>query len=95
MVMKVFGVLLAIAAVSVYLTVKEEGSEQAFGGAFAPVENVRGDSTNLSPAADPLGVMVTAQSVPQTAQSNYGQLVDRVRTRVGGAMDKSVERSRR
>ncbi len=94
MVKKVVLALVAIAAVAAYMTVREEG-EEAFGGAFAPIESVRADSSNLNPAADPLGVMVTGNSIPQPAQSNYGQMVDRVRTRVNDAMDDSVSRSSR
>ncbi len=86
--------LLLIAAVTIYLTIQEQGDD-AFGGIFKPVESARAESSSLSPAVDPLGVTVTGNSVPQTAQSNYGQLVDRVKTRVNDAMDQSVTRSSR
>ena len=91
---KVWGALLVIAAVSFYLTLREQGDE-AFGGIFKPVDSVRADSDSLSPAADPLGVMTTGSSVPGVSQTNYKQMVDRVRTRVNDAMDESVERSSR
>jgi hypothetical protein len=91
---KVIAALILIAAVTVYLTLQEEGDE-AFGGILKPIESVRAESSSLSPGVDPLGVTVTGNSVPQTAQSNYGQLVNRVRTNVNGAMDKSVSRSSR
>jgi hypothetical protein len=92
MVKKVLGALVVIAAVSVYLTIREEGKDKAFGGVLSPIETVRGGDDSLGPDA-PLGSLVTGQSIPQTAQSNYGQLVDRVRTRTNDAMDKSRERS--
>ncbi len=91
MVKKVVIALVAIAAVSAYLTVKEEGTDKAFGGLLAPVTNVRGADDK----GEPLAGLLTGQSIPQTSQTNYKQMVDRVRSRVNGAMDKSVERSSR
>jgi hypothetical protein len=93
MVKKVLAALVVIAAVAIYLTIQEEGTESAFGGAFAPVESVRAESSNLSPTADPMGVMTTGNSIPHAAQSDYGQLVDRVRTRTNDAMARSVDRA--
>ena len=90
MVKKVVIALVAIAAVSAYLTVKEEGTDKAFGGLLAPVDNVRKDD-----GGEPLAGLITGQSIPQTSQTNYKQMVDRVRSRVNSAMDKSVERSSR
>ncbi len=92
MVKKVVIALVAIAAVSAYLTVKEEGSEKAFGGLLAPVSSVRvADDGRV----EPLAGLVTAQSTPQISQSSYKQLVDRVRSRTNAAMDRSVDRASR
>lgn len=91
MVGKVCLAIVAILAVAVYLTVQEEGSDEAFGGALAPIESVRAPNSG----GDPLAGMVTGQSVPQTTQTDYGQMVNRVRERTNDAMARSVERSSR
>ena len=85
MVKKVVIALVAIAAVSAYLTVREEGSEKAFGGLLAPVSPV---SVNDDGRAEPLAGLVTGQSIPQVSQTSYKQLVDRVRTRTNAAMER-------
>ncbi len=92
MVKKVVIALVAIAAVSAYLTVKEEGTEKAFGGLLAPVDNVRADDDG---SGEPLMGLITGQSVPEPSQTNYKQMIDRVRTRTKDAMDRSVKRSSR
>lgn len=84
--------LLAIVVVAAYLTVREEGVESAFGGLFAPIEPVRAADDSR---ATPLAGLATGNSIPQTSGTNYKRLVDRVRTKVNGAMDRSVERSSR
>ena len=89
---KVLLAIVAIAAVSAYLTIKEEGTDKAFGGAFAPVESVRARDDG---GTDPLAGMVTGQSIPTVTQTDYGKLVDRVRSRANAAMDRSVERASR
>ena len=92
MLKKVVIALAAIAAVSAYLTVREEGREKAFGGLLAPVTSARVDDDGR---VEPRAGLITGQSIPQVSQSNYKQLVDRVRTRTNAAMDKSVERASR
>ena len=94
MVKKVVAALLLIAAISVFLTIREEGKDKAFGGALAPLESARGKQVTAG-GHDPLAGMVTGNSIPEPAQSNYGQMVDRVRTRVNDAMDQSERRSSR
>ncbi len=90
MLKKVLLAVVAIVAVAIGLTIHEEGADKAFGGILAPLESVRaGEPTN---GLDPLGSLVTGQSVPNTSQ-NYQQMVDRVRSRVGSAMDRSVDRA--
>lgn len=87
---KVVIVLAGIAAVAVYLTIKEEGADQAFGGLLAPIETVREDDRRVQ-SVD----VITGNSIPQTTQTDYKKMVDRVRERTNAAMDKSVERSSR
>ena len=91
MVQKVIGALILIAAIAIFLTIREEGKEKAFGGVLKPLETVR----NPAAAHDTTGVLITGNSVPGGAQTDYGRLVDRVRTKVNSAMDKSVRRSSR
>ena len=91
MVKKVLLALVVIVAVAIYLTIREEGVDKAFGGALAPVESVRAGATTTG--HDPLASLVTAQSVPDVSQTSYKQMVDRVRSRVDDAMDRSVARS--
>ena len=86
---KIFIAIAVIVGVAVYLTIREQGVDEAFGGALAPVDTVRNDAPS-----DPLG-LVTGQSVPTVSQSNYKQMVDRTRERVNDAMAQSVERSSR
>ncbi len=88
---KVVGALLLIAAIAVFLTIREEGADKAFGGAFAPVQSVRSDD----PARDSLAGFATGNPIPSPSQSNYGQLTDRVRERVGSAMRQGEKRSSR
>ena len=87
---KVLVALLAIAAVAVFLTIQEEGKENAFGGLMAPLESVRAPQQG-----DARVGLVTGNSIPDTAQTNYKQLVNRVRSRTNNAMDQSVRRSSR
>ena len=95
MVKKVVIALVLIAAVSVYLTIREQGRDKAFGGVLAPLESVRGgDGTAHAPLAA-IATDASGSGGGGNAQSDYGQLVNRVRTRVNGAMDQSVRRSSR
>ncbi len=88
---KVVGALLLIAAIAVFLTIREEGADKAFGGALAPIESVpAGEPTR---GLDPLGSLVTGHSVPNTSPMNYQQMVDRLRSQVDNAMDRSVDRA--
>jgi hypothetical protein len=81
--------------VAIYLTIREEGTENAFGGVFAPVDSVRADAPQWGAGDDPLDSMLTGQSLPPTAQADYGPMLDRLRTSVDDAMERSVERSSR
>jgi hypothetical protein len=85
---KLFLAILAIAGIAAYLTMKEQG-DAAFGGLLAPLESVRTDEPG-----DPLG-LVTGNSIPDVSQTNYKQMVDRVRERTNEAMERSAERSSR
>jgi hypothetical protein len=85
---KVILAIVAVAAIAAYLTVKEQG-DQAFGGLLAPLESVRTEEPG-----DPLG-LVTGNSVPDVSQTNYKQMVDRVRERTNEAMERSAKRSSR
>ncbi len=85
---KLVGALLLIVATAVYLTIREEGREKAFGGLLAPIETIR--------VHQPDGPgLITGNSIPDPAQSHYGQLVQDVKSRVNAAMDKSARRSSR
>ena len=88
---KAVGALLLIAAIAVFLTIREEGADKAFGGVFAPVESVRGDD----PTRESLAGFTTGNSISSTSHSSYGQLTDRVRERVGDAMRQGEKRSSR
>jgi hypothetical protein len=91
---KVMIALVLIAAASIYLTIKEQGRDEAFGGALAPLESARAsDGEAHAPLAAALATGGSGSG--GTAQSNYGQMVNRVRTKVNGAMDQSVKRSSR
>ena len=85
---KLVGALLLIVVAAVYLTIREEGKEKAFGGLLAPIETVRVNEPGTSG-------LLTGNSIPDPAQSHYGQLVQDVRSRVNSAIDKSARRSSR
>ena len=88
---KVVGALLLIAAVAVYLTIREEGTEKAFGGILAPLETVR----VKNPAKDLTSGFTTGNSIPSTSQTNYRRLTDRVRSKVNASMRSGEQRSSR
>ncbi len=88
---KVVGALLLIAGIAVFLTIREEGADKALGGAFAPIETVRAEN----PARDSLAGFTTGNSIPSVSQTNYGQLTDRVRERVGSSMRQAERRASR
>jgi len=88
---KVFGALLLIIAISVFLTIREEGMDNAFGGVLAPVEPVRVENAGK----DTFGDLVTGNSIPSGAQTDYKRLTDDVRDRVNAAMRKSEARASR
>lgn len=93
MLKKVLFAVVAIVAVAIGLAIHEEGADKAFGGVLAPIESVpAGEPTR---GLDPLGSLVTGQSVPDTSPMNYQQMVDRLRSRVDNAMDRSVDRASR
>ncbi len=88
---KVVGALLLVAAVAVFLTIREDGADKAFGGLFAPMKSVRVNEAGR----DSVAGFTTGNSIPSTSQTNYGQLTDRVQERVGSAMQKSERRASR
>lgn len=87
---KVFGALLLIIAIAVFLTIQEEGVENAFGGVLAPVKTVRSDTVE-----HPLVGASPVNTGSGGTQTNYKKLADRVRTRAQGAMDQSERRASR
>jgi hypothetical protein len=82
---KVAAALLLIAAVAVFLTIREQGRDKAFGGALAPLESVRVPGGPVAGVAD--------ASLPASGGTDYQPMVDRVRDRVNHAMDRSERRS--
>lgn len=89
---KIVAALFLIAAIAAFLTIREEGRDKAFGGAFAPLESVRaGDGAGHEPLA---GVAIGDPS-PTGGGTDYEPMVDRVKSRVNGAMQQSVRRSSR
>jgi len=87
---KVFGALLLVIAIAIFLTIREEGVENAFGGVMAPIESVR-----TSAPGEPLGGLSTGNSMPGVAQTDYKRLTDRVRDKTNDAMRKSESRAGR
>ena len=85
---KVVGALLLIVAVAVFLTIREEGTDEAFGGILAPLETVRVND----PSKNTLGNFTTGNSIPSTSQTDYGRITDRVRSRVNASMRESERR---
>ena len=88
---KVVGALLLIVAVAVFLTIREEGKEKAFGGILAPLETVRVND----PSKRATGGFTTGNSIPSTSQTDYRRVTDRVRSKVNSSMRKSERRSSR
>jgi hypothetical protein len=88
---KVLVAVILIIVLAIVLTIREEGVDKAFGGAFAPVDSVRAD--DVTTGRDPLGSLATAQSVPAPSQTDYSRRVDSVRSRVDDAMERSVDRA--
>ena len=88
---KVVGALLLIAAVAVFLTIREEGKDKAFGGILAPLETVRVND----PSKNAIGGFTTGSSIPSTSQTDYGRLTDRVRSKVNSALRDSERRASR
>lgn len=91
---KVVAAILLIAAVSIYLTWRDEG-EQAFGGAFAPIQSEHPERTPMTPGVDPLDAAGPGGSASTVSGTDYQPLVDRVRTRTQGAVDRSAQRAGR
>ena len=88
---KVVGALLLIAVIAVFLTIREEGSDKAFGGILAPLETVRVND----PSKHVTSGLTTGTSISGTAQTDYGRLTDRVRRKVNASMKRSEQRSSR
>lgn len=91
MLKKVLLAVVAIVALAIGLAIHEQGADKAFGGALTPIESVPAGEPTRS--LDPPGSLVTGQSVPNTSPMNYQQMVDRLRSRVDNAMDRSVDRA--
>ena len=85
---RVVGALLLIIAVAVFLTIREEGTDKAFGGILAPIETVRVND----PSKTALGSFTTGNSLPGVAQTDYGRVTDRVRSKVNASMRQSERR---
>ena len=92
---KVVCALLAIVAVAIYLTIREEGRKDAFGGALAPLESVRDEGFEPEDRPSRMDAMLAGESLPPSVAQDYGPLLDRMRTSVDDAMERSVERSSR
>lgn len=86
---KMFGLVLIVIALWVGLQIYNEGTENVFGGIFAPVESVRGDGTGaigLTPAAQSADVPVErTRRVPIT---------ERVREAVTEDIQRGFDRNR-
>jgi hypothetical protein len=87
--------VLVIIAVAIYLTIREEGGDHAFGGALAPLESVRGEGIRAEVRAEVSDAPPAGGGAMAPPQSDYGAMVGRVRGRVEDAMDRSVARSSR
>ena len=87
----VLGALFVIVCVAIGLTIREEGADKAFGGILAPFDSVRGEG--LTGGHEPLAGLASAESVPASSHTNYQGMVNSVRSRVDGAMDRSVDRA--
>jgi hypothetical protein len=85
---RIFGLVLFLAAIYVGMTVYTEGIENAFGGAFAPLESVDGReepfATHLTPAAQ----MADAPSGPRRRVP----VTQAVRERVNSDMETGARR---
>ena len=88
---KVFGALLLIVAISVFLTIREEGVENAFGGALAPLASAS-EETSAAPLA---GLAFSEVPTSGTSHAQYEKLTDRVRDRVNSAMRSAEGRAGR
>jgi hypothetical protein len=91
---KILGVIFIVSAVSMALTIYNEGLDQAYGGVFA---GLAPDSSDKVEAALDKKVGRLAKqasgSFSGPAQTNYKKLVDRVRTKTDEAMRKSERRA--
>ena len=91
---KVLVSIIIVIAISVGLTIYTEGLDKAYGGIFA---GLAPDTPEEAQAERDLqaGRLATQRSENYggPAQSSYGKLVDRVRTRTDSAMRKSERRS--
>jgi hypothetical protein len=92
--MRLFVILLIVAAVWVGMKIYNEGTDEAFGGIFAPLESVRGNedgstAADLTPAAQEADV----PSEPRTARrSGSVPITEGVRDKVTRDMQMGARR---
>jgi hypothetical protein len=93
MIKKILLIAIIGAGAVAYFEIQDKGMDKAFDGRLEgimePVESVHVDDNGVVES------FVTPMSVPGTAQTNYGKLVQRVRDKTNDAMDKGVDRSNR
>ena len=85
---RIFGLVLMLAALYVGMTVYTEGIENAFGGAFAPLESIR-------EREEPLAIGLTPAAQMADAPTERGQRVpvtQAVRERVNSHMETGARR---
>ncbi len=82
--MKLFVLLLIVAAIWVGMKMYNEGSDNVFGGAFAPLESARSDDYDGDGATGLTGAAQEADvpSQPQTGQRGGVPITQHVRQRV-------------
>ena len=90
---KILVAVVVVVAISVYLTIREQGVENAYGGVFSPLETVR-DASLSERTMDATGYTSSSLGGGQSSAS-YRDMSNRVRNRVNAAMKKSVDRSSR
>ena len=86
---KAFGLVLMLVSLYIGMTIYQEGLESAFGGAFAPLESVRGDGSALESELAP-----TAQfdDAGPSDRERKVWVTDSVRDRVNGSLQSGARR---
>jgi hypothetical protein len=77
---RLFVILLIVAAIWVGMKIVSEGSDKVFGGAFAPLESVRGNEDG-STAAD-LTPAAQQADLPPQQRASRGPITNQVRDKV-------------